>query len=363
MFSDLTGLPLGLDSAKYWDAWTTTHVFYCLGVDGCISSSSVAQGVVPPPPLGWTACSVRLAHSDMGGSTSRRWSFVVWYPPGLPWVEPLTWEPRGGTPLLCCVNDREYARPFLGPQGAGAAGASVVRTGGLVGDSGLFPSSDPLARVIVESSTSPSGYGSHRLMAHELGNLWDMPILFLDSLPETDVGALMGPICASPSSKLLHTGADLLLTAVFRGGRLRRESEKGRKVSARELLGPPGSRPLTDQELRIKWAVPLQDEVSPGGKGPQVEFPPQDDVSTKVSTVTERSPWRSPRRWKSSRATCRKRTMRQCQIISGCGGSSSATETRRARRDIGRPLPCQQEMSERWAPRSPQQDGEGPYPG
>ena len=117
MFSDLTGLPLGLDSAKYWDAWTTTHVFYCLGVDGCISSSSVAQGVVPPPPLGWTACSVRLAHSDMGGSTSRRWSFVVWYPPGLPWVEPLTWEPRGGTPLLCCVNNREYARLFSGHEG------------------------------------------------------------------------------------------------------------------------------------------------------------------------------------------------------------------------------------------------------
>jgi hypothetical protein len=84
-------------------------------------------------------------------------------------------------------------------------------------DFGLFPASDPLARVIVEKSSSPSGYGLRPLMARELGNLWDAPILFLDSLPDTDVGALMGAICASPPSKLLHTGADLLLTA-FSGG-------------------------------------------------------------------------------------------------------------------------------------------------
>ena len=115
VFSDLAGLPLGPDLANYWDAWSMTHVLYCLGVDDSISSSSIAQGVVPLPPQGWTARSVRLAHSDTGGSTSGRWSFVVWYPPGLPWVEPLMWVPRGGTPLLCCVNDCEYTRPFLGP--------------------------------------------------------------------------------------------------------------------------------------------------------------------------------------------------------------------------------------------------------
>ena len=79
----------------------------------------------------------------------------MWYLPGLLWVEPLTWEPRGRTPLLCCVNDREYARPFLGPRGSGAVGAGVVRTEGLVLDFGLFPASDPSAQVIVESSSSP----------------------------------------------------------------------------------------------------------------------------------------------------------------------------------------------------------------
>ena len=90
VFSDLAGLPLGPDSAKYWDACPTTHVFYCLGADDSISFSSISQGVVPLPPQGWTAHSVCLAHSDTGGLTLGRWSFVVWYPPGLPWVEPLT---------------------------------------------------------------------------------------------------------------------------------------------------------------------------------------------------------------------------------------------------------------------------------
>jgi hypothetical protein len=222
VFLDLAGLPIGPDAATYWDVWTTTHVFYCLGADDSVLPSSETRGVPlrqpPTPPRGWAARSVCLAHSKTGGSTSGRWTFVVWYPPGHPWVEPLAWESRGGTPLLCCVNDREYARPFLGPRGSGVVGAGVARTEDLILDFGLFPASDPAARVIVESSTSPSGYGSRQLTARELGNLWDVPILFLDSLPDTDVGRLMGAICTSPPSKLLHTGADLLLTDFFRGG-------------------------------------------------------------------------------------------------------------------------------------------------
>ena len=97
VFLDLAGLPLGPYSANYWDAWMTTHVFYCLGADDSILLSSKDRGDplsrVPPPPRGWTACSVCLAHRDTGGSTSGRWSFAVWYPPGLPCMEPLTWEP------------------------------------------------------------------------------------------------------------------------------------------------------------------------------------------------------------------------------------------------------------------------------
>ena len=170
------------------------------------------------PPRGWTACLVCLAHSDTGGSTSGHWSFIVWYPLGHLWVEPLTWEPRGGTPLLYCVNDREYATPFLGQHRTSAAGERVVRAEGLVSDLGLLLTLDPSARVIVEFLLSHSGYGSRHLTVRELGDLWDAPILLLDSLSEIDIGALMTLIGASPPSKLLHTGADLLLRAVFRGG-------------------------------------------------------------------------------------------------------------------------------------------------
>ena len=85
-------------------------------------------------------------------------------------------------------------------------------------DFGLFPDSEPVAKVLVESSGSPSEYGSCSLSARELGDLWDVPILLLDSLSDAEVMGLMDGICQSPPSKLLHTGADLLLRASFRGG-------------------------------------------------------------------------------------------------------------------------------------------------
>ncbi len=163
-------------------------------------------------------------------------------PPGPPLGEASHVGATGGTPLLCCVYDRKYATLFLRQQRTGAAGEWVVRGEGLVLDFGLFPASDPLVWVIVESLLSPLGYGSRRLTARDLGDLWDVPILLLDSLLEMDIGLLMAAICTSPPSKLLHTGADLLLTAVFLGGGV------GRK---REFLVPPGPRPLFDLELGL----------------------------------------------------------------------------------------------------------------
>ena len=44
VFSDLAGLPL---IPEYWDTWTTTHVFYCLGADD--SSPPIVRGSGPPP--------------------------------------------------------------------------------------------------------------------------------------------------------------------------------------------------------------------------------------------------------------------------------------------------------------------------
>jgi hypothetical protein len=131
----------------------------------------------------------------------------VWYPPGYLWCEPVIWEPRGGTPLFCCVNDRVRATPYFGTRPVGAVGERVDWVEGRVLDTGLFPASDPLAHVLVESTGSPSGYGSRALSGRELWDLWDVPILFLDSLQEGEVGTLMGSLCCTPPSWLLHTGA------------------------------------------------------------------------------------------------------------------------------------------------------------
>ena len=111
-------------------------------------------------------------------------------------------------------------------------------------DFGLFLASEPTAQLLVKSSGSPSGYGSCCLSAQELGDLWDVPILLLDSLTGTEVTGLMKGICQSPPSKLLHTGADLLLTARFRGG----FGVSGSKGSSGDLPGPC---PLTDDELGL----------------------------------------------------------------------------------------------------------------
>ncbi len=104
--TDLAGIPLGPNSVEYWRACRMPHLFYCHGVDDSLSpvGADVSLGAssatmrasstaaTPTPPPGWTARSVCLSHSKTGGSTSSRWTFVVWYPPGFPWVELLVWE-------------------------------------------------------------------------------------------------------------------------------------------------------------------------------------------------------------------------------------------------------------------------------
>ena len=259
VFLDVASILLGSDAVKYWGTWTTPHLFYCFGSDNSVALGGSAHHpsgntLITPPP-GWAARLVCLAHHERGGATLGRWTFTIWYPPHVPCVEPIAWIPRGGTPLLCCVNDWVWAAPYLGQRRSGIAGEQVVHKGGFVLDFGLFLASKPTAQVLVKSLGSPSGYGSCCLSARELGDLWDMPILLLDSLSDTEVTSLMEGICQSPPPKLLLIGADLLLMASFWGdfGAL---SSKGSsralasdKLSARWAL--PGPCPLTDDELGL----------------------------------------------------------------------------------------------------------------
>jgi len=145
VFSDVASILLGPDSVEYWGTWTTPHLFYCFGSDNSVALGGSARhpsgntAITPPP--GWAARSVCLAHHETGGATSGRWTFTVWYPPHARCVEPIAWTPRGGTPLLCCVNDRVRMAPYHGQRRSGIAGEQVVQEGGL----------------------GPSGYGSCRL--------------------------------------------------------------------------------------------------------------------------------------------------------------------------------------------------------
>ena len=70
----------------------------------------------------------------------------------------------------------------------------MVREEELILDVGLFLASDPGAWVLVESCGSSSGYGSCTLLARELGDLWDVPILFMDSLSDPEVRELMAAV-------------------------------------------------------------------------------------------------------------------------------------------------------------------------
>ncbi len=112
VFLDLASLPLGSDSTEYWWVWQMLHIFYCLGVNDSVLtgvvSNSLGAGLavaVPTPLPGWTARLVCLAHYETGGPPQATGPTLCGIPPGFPWVELLVWEPWGGTPLLCCVNN------------------------------------------------------------------------------------------------------------------------------------------------------------------------------------------------------------------------------------------------------------------
>jgi hypothetical protein len=49
---------------------------------------------------------------------------------------------------------------------------------------GLFPAHDLGAEVLLSASASPSGMGVRKLTRDELGLLWDVPILCIDSLQQ-----------------------------------------------------------------------------------------------------------------------------------------------------------------------------------
>ena len=88
---------------------------------------------------------------------------VIWYPPLLPFSEPLQAVPQAWFPLFCYVQDKELAVHHPTPPSRGIAVPEVVRSEGLIQNWGLFPASELEAQVLVQCSSSSLGYGARRL--------------------------------------------------------------------------------------------------------------------------------------------------------------------------------------------------------
>ena len=89
---------------------------------------------------------------------------------------------------------------------------------------GLFPAHNLSADVLLAASASPLGMGVRNLTWQELGLLWDVPILCMDSLAQDKMEEFIAAVCVSAPAKVLFSGTDALLTTLFRGG-LHREEE------------------------------------------------------------------------------------------------------------------------------------------
>jgi hypothetical protein len=119
----------------------------------------------------------------------------------------------------------------------GGACGRLVQNWGL-----LSPASELSAKVLVQCSSSSSGYGFRRLSGAELGALWDLPISVLDALPGQGTDAMLQGLFRLAPTKILFSGADFLLTSSFRGGL------GGLKAGAPLTVGP---RPLSNSALGL----------------------------------------------------------------------------------------------------------------
>ena len=73
VFLDVASILLGPNATKYWDMWTTTHLFYCLGSDdsvavGNLGHQPLGNTALTPPP-GWATRSVWMEHQRGGGTS------------------------------------------------------------------------------------------------------------------------------------------------------------------------------------------------------------------------------------------------------------------------------------------------------
>ena len=261
IFSDAISLPCGRDSEVYWAYWRTPHVFFYQDGDSDLVGRSGKTR--PCAPTNWEERVIHLSHWEAGGGTSSLWAIVVWYPPG---THPCDQIPLGSQPwfpMQACVNDRTCARWVLddAPEPDMGLKKEVIRlqVGGqadVLYQFGLFPAHDLSAEVLLAASASPSGMGVRKLTWDELGLLWDVPILCIDSLQQDQMEDFLAAVCTSAPAKMLFSGTDALLTTLFRGGSKVQDSKVNEEEEVEANTSP--NKPLSNDEIGLKIATVLK---------------------------------------------------------------------------------------------------------
>ena len=83
---------------------------------------------------------------------------------------------------------------------------------------GIFLALNLNVEVLLAASRSPSGMGVRLLSSMELASLWDIPIIFSDSLNKKYKTTLLRALCALAPAKVLFAGTNVFLTMLFLGG-------------------------------------------------------------------------------------------------------------------------------------------------
>jgi hypothetical protein len=94
---------------------------------------------------------------------------------------------------------------------------------------GLFPHDDPSAVTACPCIFNTTKWTQRPLTPLELGSLWDLPLRLLDLARTSSQSSFLLPFFNTPPAKLLHSGADLLLSFSLLGEGTYFSSSRGAK--------------------------------------------------------------------------------------------------------------------------------------
>ena len=273
VFTDLAGLPS--PASGYWKGVHTPHMVFW---------EHVHQQPVPAPD--WELHSSSFPHVSVGGSTTATWCvgvlsrahdrrFDVAVPQfQLPWA-----------PVSASLDESLWAEEIDQVPVVTPAPQPLWKDSTLI-PAGLFPHDALNTKVFVPARYSKSHVGRRPLAPHELAKLWDVPILYLDSLEAGVAPKVLPSFVNSAPVKILQRAGNILLANFYRGG----------SSAAKPQASTAAPRPVdnetratltaTDNETRVDNETSTQHSddipsppspVSPSSTSPP--YPSMDDAS------------------------------------------------------------------------------------